>query len=102
MYYASKHVKVRNQEQRSKVAKEVALMASLDHPRIVRLFEAFQGEGEVVMVLELLAGGELFDLVATEEFQLTEAQCRGFLRQICQGVHYLHGEGVMHLDLKAT
>ena len=37
---------------------------------------------QVIVVMEHLSGGELFDLVATEEFQLTEGQCRRFIRQV--------------------
>jgi len=98
--YASKHVKYRNLEAKQKIVAEVDLMRKLDHPRLVKMIEAFQGEREIVVVMEHLAGGELFDLVADEEFQLTEGQCRGFMRQVCEGVAHLHSLGIVHLDLK--
>merc|ERR1711936_432153 len=85
---------------KKKIVAEVDLMRKLDHPRLVKMIEAFQGEREIVVVMEHLAGGELFDLVADEEFQLTEGQCRGFMRQVCEGVAHLHSLGIVHLDLK--
>jgi len=98
--YASKHVKYRNLEAKQKIVAEVDLMRKLNHPRLVKMIEAFQGEREIVVVMEHLAGGELFDLVADEEFHLTEGQCRGFMRQVCEGVAHLHSLGIVHLDLK--
>ena len=35
-----------------------------------------------------------------EDFDLTEAECVEFLRQICSAVEYLHSQCVIHLDLK--
>ena len=50
--------------------------------------------------LIFFSGGELFERVVAEDFDLTEAECVDFLRQICSGVEYLHGKSVIHLDLK--
>ena len=36
--------------------------------------------------MEYLAGGELFERVVDEDFDLTESHCVLFVRQICQGV----------------
>ena len=45
-------------------------------------------------------GGELFERVVAEDFDLTEAECVVFLQQICSGAEYLHSRSVIHLDLK--
>ena len=55
---------------------------------------------DIVIITEFLNGGELFDRVATEDFDLTEQDCCLFMRQICRGVEYLHKNNVVHLDLK--
>ena len=45
-------------------------------------------------------GGELFDRIVDEKSPLTEADAMAFVRQICEGVHYMHQMFVLHLDLK--
>ena len=50
--------------------------------------------------MEYLDGGELFERVAADDFNLTESDCCLFMRQICRGVQYLHNHNIVHLDLK--
>ena len=52
--------------------------------------------------MEYLDGGELFERVAADDFNLTESDCCLFMRQICRGVQYLHDHNIVHLDLKAS
>lgn len=47
-----------------------------------------------------LCGGELFERVVADDFTLTERDCILFMRQICEGVEYMHTKSVVHLDLK--
>ena len=47
-----------------------------------------------------LAGGELFDRVADENYKMTEAEVINYMRQICDGVKYMHDNCYVHLDIK--
>ena len=47
-----------------------------------------------------IGGGELFDRVIEDEFVLTEKACIAFMKQILEGVAYMHREQIIHLDLK--
>lgn len=46
-----------------------------------------------------VAGGELFDFLAEKE-SLTEEEATEFLKQILNGVQYLHSLQIAHFDLK--
>lgn len=47
-----------------------------------------------------ISGGELFERVVADDFTLTERDSILFMRQICQGVEYMHQNKIVHLDLK--
>ena len=49
----------------------------------LRFFEAFEDGRELMMVMEHLAGGELFDKIAAVD-ELLESDCCSYIRQICQ------------------
>lgn len=49
-----------------------------------------------------ISGGELFERVVADDFNLTERDCILFVRQICEGVQYMHSTNIVHLDLKVN
>jgi len=98
--YAAKHIRIRKMEQKEKVVEEINLLKKFSNPHIIRFIEAFENPGEVILIMEYLDGGELFERVADEDFNLTESDCCLFMRQICRGVQYLHNHNIVHLDLK--
>ncbi len=59
-------------------------------PHMISLVSAFESPSEMVLVTEYLSGGELFERVAADDFELTEAQGVNFMRQVCQGAAYIH------------
>lgn len=42
----------------------------------------------------------MFERVIEEDYVLTEKACTVFIRQICEGVDFLHSRDILHLDLK--
>lgn len=47
-----------------------------------------------------MEGGELFERIIDEDYHLTEVDCMVFVRQICDGITFMHHMRVLHLDLK--
>ncbi|XP_008788593.1 calcium-dependent protein kinase 2-like [Phoenix dactylifera] len=82
------------------VRREVQIMYHLSgQPNIVELKGAFEDKHSVHLVMELCAGGELFDRIIARG-HYTERAAASLLRTIVQIVHTCHSMGVIHRDLK--
>lgn len=47
-----------------------------------------------------VAGGELFERIVDDDFEHTEPSSTQYVRQILEGLQFMHGQAVVHLDLK--
>lgn len=101
--YACKTIakrKLVNKEDIEDVRREVQIMHHLTgQPNIVELIGAFEDKQSVHLVMELCAGGELFDRIIAKG-HYTERAAASLLRTIVQIVHTCHSMGVIHRDLK--
>ncbi|XP_053317820.1 death-associated protein kinase 3 [Spea bombifrons] len=103
--YAAKFIKKRRLSSsrrgvsREEIEREVDILREIQHPNIITLHDVFENRTDVVLILELVSGGELFDFLAQKE-SLTEEEATMFLKQILDGVHYLHHKSIAHFDLK--
>ncbi|XP_078701899.1 obscurin-like [Branchiostoma floridae x Branchiostoma belcheri] len=98
--FAAKYVRCRRSADRQSINHEIEIMNQLRHPRILQLYDAFDCGKEVAMIMELITGGELFQLVADEAVELSEKACVSYVRQLCEAVSYMHEQNILHLDLK--
>ncbi|XP_054421281.1 death-associated protein kinase 2 isoform X2 [Pteronotus mesoamericanus] len=103
--YAAKFIKKRQSRAsrrgvcREEIEREVSILRQLLHPNIITLHDVFENRTDVVLILELVSGGELFDFLAQKE-SLSEEEATSFIKQILDGVNYLHAKKIAHFDLK--
>ncbi|CAL7945009.1 unnamed protein product [Xylocopa violacea] len=97
---AAKVVNTAKKEDRRAVEREVEIMRRLQHPRLIQLYDAIDTGKQIYVILELIEGGELFERVIDDDFVLTERSCAVFMRQICEGMEFIHRQNILHLDLK--
>ncbi|KAK9538713.1 hypothetical protein VZT92_003865 [Zoarces viviparus] len=103
--YAAKFIKKRRLSSsrrgvsREEIEREVNILREIQHSNIITLHDIFENKADVILILELVSGGELFDFLAEKE-SLTEEEATQFLKQILDGVQYLHSKRIAHFDLK--
>jgi len=77
---------------------EINIMRRVDHPNIVKLFETFENDSQVFMVLELCEGGRLFDKVVAVEH--CNFRCARLAGHLASAINYLHGKNICHRDIQ--
>ncbi|XP_052891975.1 serine/threonine-protein kinase dst1 isoform X1 [Anopheles moucheti] len=97
---AAKFIQIVKKGDRRNIEREVHMMNVLHHAKIAQLYAAYEYDRTFCVMMELVEGGELFDRVLDEKFILTEKACAIFMRQICDAVAYIHGNNIIHLDMK--
>ena len=76
----------------------MAVMITLDHPNIARLFEVYDYKSSYVLILQLCEGGELFNKIINRITNQTIAG--GVMTQLLNALQYLHSKNIVHRDLK--
>ncbi|XP_075612990.1 striated muscle preferentially expressed protein kinase isoform X2 [Balearica regulorum gibbericeps] len=96
--FAAKFVPGRTKAKQS-ARRELHILSQLDHERIVFFHDAFEKKNAVIMVMELCAEEELLDRMARKP-SVCESEVRSYMRQVLEGICYLHQHHVLHLDIK--
>lgn len=81
------------------VMREVKIMMRIVNANIVNTYDIFDSMRHLHLVIEYMQGGELFDIVA-DQGHLSEQRASQVMRDIINGVAYLHECGIVHCDIK--
>jgi len=80
-------------------SREVRTQATLDHPYLVRAYDAGEDGKVSYLVVEFVPGTDLRRLVRTEK-RLTMQQAASIIRQAALGLEHAHQQGLIHRDVK--
>ncbi|XP_054429888.1 myosin light chain kinase 2, skeletal/cardiac muscle [Pteronotus mesoamericanus] len=97
---AAKVIKKQTPKDKEMVKLEIEVMNQLNHRNLIQLYAAIETPQDIILFLEYIEGGELFERIVDEDYQLTEVDTMVFVRQICDGILFMHKMRVLHLDLK--
>jgi len=79
--------------------REIKLQAQMDHPNLVRAFDAGKDGKVHFLVTEYVPGRDLRRLIRSQG-ALQTAQAAGVIMQVASALHYAHREGLIHRDIK--
>ena len=101
--YAVKKVRITENDNsiNDEIKMEVKLMSSLKHLNIVKYYGAGASGTFFWIIMEWMECGTLEDMMRMCGGRLEEGPAATVMRDVCNGLHYLHKEGVLHKDLKA-
>jgi len=94
-----KKSKIETEADLIRIRREIQIMSSVQHPNIIHIYEVFENKEKMVLVMEIAAGGELYDYLS-ERRSLEELEARRIFRQIATAVFYCHKHNICHRDLK--
>uniref|UniRef100_A0A8C3U442 Myosin light chain kinase 2, skeletal/cardiac muscle n=1 Tax=Catharus ustulatus TaxID=91951 RepID=A0A8C3U442_CATUS len=97
---AAKVIRKQGAKDKEMVLLEIDVMNQLNHHNLIQLYDAIETPREIILFMEYVEGGELFERIIDDDYHLTEVDCMVFVRQICEGIRFMHHMCVLHLDLK--
>jgi serine/threonine protein kinase len=81
--------------------REAALLRGIQHPNIVRVFDAFEQHGTAYMVMELLRGSD-YSVVLDQRGAIPWREAIDIAREIGLGLEAAHKTGLVHRDIKPS
>ena len=85
-------------DERKLLITEVKLGLELQHQLLTKTTEFVENHHQYVIIMELMGGGDLFEYFKKRALTESEVQC--IMRQLLVSVHFMHGRGIVHFDLK--
>jgi len=83
------------------VKTEIKIMYSLYHDNIIKLFNHFEDDNKVYLVIEFAKGGQLYDKLRKTAFKgFTEKEAASYVKDLVSSLEYLHGKLIIHRDIK--
>ncbi|CAD8176611.1 unnamed protein product [Paramecium octaurelia] len=84
------------EKQAKSLAEEIFIMRSLDNPNIPKLYEVYESDDSVELLMTYYEGGHLYEKL--QNFSLKQKQ--QLVRDILETMNYVHSQQIMHRDLK--
>jgi serine/threonine protein kinase len=81
------------------VYKEISILRKITHPHIIKLYEVYENEMYIHLVIEYLKGGELFQRLQNKG-TYSEKDASTAIKHVLEALEYCHEQNIVHRDLK--
>ena len=101
--FACKKLSKLNVNNLIKFRREISILQKMDHPNIIKLFEVYESERSLYVVMEECKGGEIFDRIIehiNSKQMYSEKDAATIFKQVMSSIQYCHNKNVCHRDLK--
>ena len=79
---------------------EIDILKISQHPNIIKLYDVFENENYIYIIMEYCSGGDLLSYFEHYEYELPETKVCEIIHKLSMAVYYLHSYGIVHRDLK--
>ena len=94
---ACKHLSKLNIKNLEKFRREIEILKKMDHPNIIKLFEVFESDRSIYLIMEECKGGEIFDRII-EHIQnkemYSEKDAADIIQQVMSCIQYCHNHNI--------
>lgn len=78
---------------------EIAIIKRVNHPNIVKTFDVYETSTHIHIVMEYMEGGMLYEAIE-DGVRFSEGDIAQIMRELLDGILYLHNHGIVHRDIK--
>ena len=82
------------------IKSEIDILKIAKHPNIIKLYDVYENEKYIYIIMEYCLGGDLFSYIEKRNFKLSEERACEIIHKLCTAVYFLHQYGIVHRDLK--
>ena len=88
-------------ELKARFIKEASILATIDHPNVVRVHDAFGDYNTAYYVMEFIEGETLSNILV-KQGALSEKQALLYLNDLSSALAHIHSRNMLHLDIKPS
>ena len=79
---------------------EIDILKIGQHPNIIKLYDIYENESYIYIIMEYCSGGDLLSYFEYNEYELPETKVCEIIHKLSMAIYYLHSYGIVHRDLK--
>lgn len=91
--------KIKSETACRRIMQEIEILKYTCHPHIIRLYEIFENQKYIFMVIEYVDSGDLLNYLRRKGV-FEESNFLVIFKQVIRALHYLHFNGILHRDVK--